>query len=203
MAGTDSKKQVHEDRASFGLIDIIRVLGGLLLLNAFFSWWFTSSSLWGYEGKWSNLTYINFQLSPFSQYVNLTLDELAIYDGTNPNVPIYVAVNGSVFDVSSSPKIYGPKGTYHKLSGKDSARVFVTGCFQKDDEFTYDLRGLDETEIENDISQWKHFFEDSDKYWYVGTVQHEPLTGEPPEPCEHVKFPGYHNRGNNHKHKHT
>ncbi|KAK6201675.1 cytochrome b5-like heme/steroid binding domain-containing protein [Scheffersomyces amazonensis] len=205
MAHTKKGKNPYaaetEARSQFGIIDFIRIVGGLILLNAFLSWWFTSTSLWGYEGKWSNIRYINFKLSPLSQYVNFTTEELSIYNGSNIKLPIYVAVNGSVYDVTSSPAIYGPKGTYHKLSGKDCARVFVTGCFQNDNEFTYDLRGLDEIEVEHDLNQWKHFFEDSNKYWYVGKVHHQPVHGEPPAPCDHIKFPGYHNRGNNNKKK--
>ena len=37
-------------------------------------------------------------------------------------------------------------------------------------------------------------FFDHDKYWYVGTVQHEPITSDPPAPCEHMKFPECINR---------
>ena len=45
-----------------------------------------------------------------------------------------------------------------RINGKDAARVYVTGCFNKKDEYTYDLRGLDETEAENDIQSWQQFF---------------------------------------------
>ena len=68
--------------------------------------------------------------------------ELARYSGATPGTPIYVAVNGSVFDVSASPHIYGPGGGYHFFAGRDAARAYVSGCFK--DDLTHDLRGLED-----------------------------------------------------------
>lgn len=176
-----------EERTRFLVLDVLRLLSGVLLLNAFASWWFTGSSTWGYQGKWINTRYLKHRL--VGSELDLTLQQLSLYNGSDPNLPIYIAINGTVYDVTSSPHMYGPKGPYRFFSGKDAARAFVTGCFQKDDEFTYDLRGLDEEEAAHDIKGWRDFFEDSPKYWYVGTVQHDPLTGEPPSPCQHMKYP--------------
>ena len=64
------------------------------------------------------------------------------YDGTNPDLPIYVAVNGSIFDVSVSAHTYGPGGSYHFFAGHDATRAYVTGCFSED--ITPDLRGVEE-----------------------------------------------------------
>lgn len=180
-------KKDHNENASFTLIDIVRILGGILLLNSLASWWFTSTSTWGYDGKWINPRYLKHRVTLSS--VNLTIAELAQYDGENSKLPIYIAINGSVYDVTSSPHIYGPKGPYRFFSGKDAARAFVTGCFQKPDEFTYDLREIDAEEAESDLRSWQNYFENSKRYWFVGTVQHEPLEGDPPLPCQHVKFP--------------
>lgn len=177
---------------SISVLDILRMVGGLLMLNAFFSWWFTSTSTWGYTGKLIDPAYIKFRLT--NNYVNLTLDELAKYDGSDPNLPIYLAINGLVYDVSRSRNVYGPKGAYHKLSGRDAARVFVTGCLMIPEQYTYDLRGLDVKEVENDIRSWQNFYRNNKKYWYTGIVNHVPLTGEPPAPCEHVKFLGSHSK---------
>ncbi|EMG46723.1 MSBP1 Membrane steroid-binding protein 1 [Candida maltosa Xu316] len=179
-----------DSRSRFTLIDILRVLGGVLLLNAFFSWWFTSTPTWGYRGKWMDTNYLKYRA--LGNDVNMTLSELSQYDGTDKKLPIYLAIDGEVFDVSASANIYGPGGAYHDLSGKDASRVFVTGCFRKKDEYTYDMRGLDEKEVNEDITSWKEFFHNHKKYWHVGVVQHEPITGDPPEPCEHIKFPGMH-----------
>lgn len=173
----------------FGFLDVLRILGGLLFLNAFLSWWFTSSGTWGYDGKWLDPSYVKLRIT--GNYLNLTLEQLALYNGSDKLLPIYVAINGLVYDVSRSRETYGPGGSYAFFSGKDSARAFSTGCFNKPDEFTYDLRGLDPQEAAEDIAGWKEYYELSNRYWYVGTVQHKELTGEPPAPCKHMKYPGH------------
>lgn len=178
-----------DSRESFTMIDILRLISGLLFLNAFASWWFTSTSTWGYKGKWINPSYLTHRVT--GHYVNLTLDELALYNGTEASLPIYIAINGSVYDVSSAPDIYGPKGPYRFFSGRDAARAFITGCFQNPEEFTYDLRELDPEEAAHDLKSWQDYFGESNKYWYVGTVKHEELTGPPPPPCQHMKYPGH------------
>src|SRR5205814_4778334 len=65
-----------------------------------------------------------------------------LYDGTNPDLPIYLAINGTIFDVSASRHIYGPGGSYHFFAGHDATRAYVTGCFTED--ITPDLRGVEE-----------------------------------------------------------
>ncbi|CUM47112.1 uncharacterized protein AC631_03495 [Debaryomyces fabryi] len=184
------KSQQH-DNVKFGIIDILQIIGGLIFLNAFLSWWFTSTSTWGYKGKWIDSEYLKLRIT--NNYVNLTIDELSLYNGSDPKLPVYIGINGKVYDVSRSRGVYGPEGTYGFFSGKDAARAFVTGCFSKQDEFTYDLRGLDPDEAMHDIESWQRFFETNSKYWYVGIVQHEDLVGEPPSPCDHMKFPTYYN----------
>ncbi|XP_027051502.1 neudesin-like [Pocillopora damicornis] len=71
--------------------------------------------------------------SPFSEELGndanldgpkvFTKEELSVYDGTNPDLPIYVAIKGIVFDVSESKKAYGPGGSYNKFTGKDASRL--------------------------------------------------------------------------------
>lgn len=172
----------------FSILDVIRVLGGILFFNAIFSWWFTGSSTWGYNGKYIDPNFYKFHI--LQSHHEFTDQELALYNGTDPDLPIYIAINGSVFDVSRSRKVYGPRGSYHKLSGRDCARVYVTGCLGNDAEYTHDLRGLDEEEVKLDLDRWKLFYLRNSKYWYVGNVHHEPLQGDPPAECEHVKWPG-------------
>lgn len=178
---------MSSDRTSFGIIDILRLGSGLLLFNAVASWFFTGLSTWGYQGKWLDSRYIHHRV--LGRQLHFTLSELRQYDGLDPTLPIYIAINGSVYDVTASPSTYGPKGNYAFFSGRDSARAFVTGCFDKGDEFTHDLRGLEPQEVEDSIRGWQRFYGKHRKYWYVGTVEHEPLTGEPPSPCEHRRYP--------------
>lgn len=184
-----------DERRRLSLLDLLRVFGGLLLANAFLSWWFTSSATWGYEGRWIDPKYVKFRL--IGSAVDLSLDELSLYNGTDPALPIYLAIYGKVYDVSNGRSIYGPGGSYSFFSGRDSARAFTTGCFNKPDEFTYDLRGLDMHEALHDITGWQTYFGTHDRYWYVGEVRHEHIKGEPPAACEHMKFPGYYAKKGN------
>lgn len=73
--------------------------------------------------------------------VSLTDIELLQYDGSDPTKPIYLALNGTIYDVSSSPQTYGPGGSYHFFAGRDAARAFLTGCFVED--AVPDLRGVE------------------------------------------------------------
>lgn len=57
-------------------------------------------------------------------------------------MPIYLALNGTIYDVSASPHLYGPGGSYHFFAGRDATRAFVTGCFEED--LTGDLRGVEQ-----------------------------------------------------------
>ena len=49
-----------------------------------------------------------------------TVSSLKEFNGTDPNKPIYMAVEGKVYDVTSGKKFYQTDGDYHYLAGKDS-----------------------------------------------------------------------------------
>lgn len=134
--------------------------------------------------------------------VQLTPAELLTYDGSDPEKPIYLAINGTIYDVSANKRTYGPGGSYSVFAGVDAARGFVTGCFREDR--TADLRGIEEMHIPRDdpevdqhftaaeleelkqkereeaakkvheqLSHWVNFFARSPKYPMVGTVKRE------------------------------
>lgn len=81
----------------------------------------------------------------------LTDAELSLYNGTSPTLPIYLALNSSIYDVSASPHIYGPGGSYHFFAGRDATRAFVTGCF--DEDLVPDLRGVEEMFVPLDLDE--------------------------------------------------
>lgn len=143
-AKKELKAAVHDQAAKtsggFSVLDILRVLGGLALLSAGLSYLSTSgeSMTWGYNAKWTRLREWKNAIKP---QVHLTDMELLQYDGTNPSKPIYLALNGTIYDVSVSPQTYGPGGSYHFFAGRDAARAFLTGCFQED--AVPDLRGVE------------------------------------------------------------
>ena len=49
----------------------------------------------------------------FSELNDKTLEELAEYDGTDPNKPILMALMGNIYDVTSGKEFYGPGAPYH------------------------------------------------------------------------------------------
>lgn len=77
--------------------------------------------------------------------INLTDADLSLYDGSNPDLPLYIALNGSIYDVSAGRHFYGPGGSYHFFAGRDATRAFVTGCFDTD--LTPDMRGVEDMYI--------------------------------------------------------
>ncbi|MCL4417326.1 MAG: cytochrome b5 domain-containing protein [Patescibacteria group bacterium] len=50
----------------------------------------------------------------------ISKEELKNYDGGNPNKPIYIGLDGYVYDVTTGKKFYQKGGAYHYLAGKDS-----------------------------------------------------------------------------------
>lgn len=130
----------------------------------------------------------------------LTPEQLAGYDGKDASKPVYVALNGTIYDVSNGRKMYGPGGPYSYFAGCDAARGFVTGCFAEDR--TPDMRGvedmflpLDDPEVDaqwtaaemkvmkekeladalkkvdDALGNWVKFFANSKKYHQVGYVK--------------------------------
>ncbi|KAH9943005.1 cytochrome b5 [Epithele typhae] len=104
---------------------------------------------------------------------------LATYDGTDPEKPIYLAIDGVVYDVSAGRATYGPGGSYHLMAGTDAARAYGTGCFKT--HRTHDLRGLTESEMRG-VEHWKKFYAESKKYARVGRVSHLAIDPASPVP---------------------
>ncbi|KAF2657659.1 hypothetical protein K491DRAFT_690904 [Lophiostoma macrostomum CBS 122681] len=134
-------KQIAKSRSnSLSVVDVLRILGGILLLSSAMSYLSTSgeSMTWGYNPWWTRAREWKALLKG---EINLTDDQLLTYDGTDPTKPIYLALNGTIYDVSANPTTYGPGGSYHFFAGRDAARAFLTGCFM--DDRTPDLRGAE------------------------------------------------------------
>ncbi|TKX19330.1 hypothetical protein C1H76_8516 [Elsinoe australis] len=128
---------------SISFLDILRILGGIALLNTALSYYITGDAIaWGVRPWWVKPGRLQGWLNGPLQ---LTDQELAVYDGSDPAKPIYLALNGTIYDVSVGRNYYGPGGMYGFFSGKDASRAFITGCFDTD--LTPDMRGIEEMYI--------------------------------------------------------
>lgn len=52
-----------------------------------------------------------------------TIAQLALHNGSDASLPIYIALDGYVYDVTQGKKFYQSGGVYHYLAGKDSSNT--------------------------------------------------------------------------------
>ncbi|KAL1582376.1 hypothetical protein WHR41_08878 [Cladosporium halotolerans] len=144
---SNKDKKSASSSGGVGVVDVLRILGGLFLLNCLLSYFITNDSvLWGYRPWFVRpAAVMRYLQGP----VSLTDAELLAYDGSDPNKPIYLALNGTIYDVTAGRRVYGPGGSYNVFAGKDAARGFITGCFAEDS--TPDLRGAEWTYVSVDV----------------------------------------------------
>lgn len=94
------------------------------------------------------------------------------FNGQN-NAPVYLAVRGRVFDVTSGRQFYGPGGPYSNFAGRDASRGLAFGSFDED-MLTKDLDGPLDTlkdldgEQKDALRGWEERFEE--KYLVVGKL---------------------------------
>ncbi|KAJ1834850.1 hypothetical protein IWW55_003938 [Coemansia sp. RSA 2706] len=177
QARHDAKGTLQKHRSAWWKI-ILRIFGALVFLNFCLSYLITDTALWGHENKWTNWrNYIPRRQRVFTQA------ELAAYDGSNPELPILLAVEGDVYDVTRGRHFYGPGGPYNLFAGRDASRAFGTNCLEREDHLTHDTRGLTERELAG-IKGWHHKFENHQDYVKVGTVRLEPIAADAPIPPE-------------------
>lgn len=88
-------------------------------------------------------------------------------------MPVYLAVRGRVFDVTSGRNFYGPGGPYENFAGRDASRGLSLHSFDED-VLTKDLdgpldtlEGLDEEAMDS-LRGWEERFES--KYLVVGRL---------------------------------
>ncbi|TFK44035.1 cytochrome b5, partial [Crucibulum laeve] len=99
-----------------------------------------------------------------------TTEQLKAYDGTDSSKPIYVAIKGTIFDVSHKVDVYGPGRSYNIFAGKDGSRGLGMSSLKPEDAVA-DYSVLDEKDTKV-LDDWYKFF--SDRYNIVGRVVDGP-----------------------------
>ncbi|ORY27328.1 cytochrome b5-like heme/steroid binding domain-containing protein [Naematelia encephala] len=171
------------NQSSLSWRQVLLVLLFLPLLSQFLTSTYTftiSSRLAPPLRKWWSRTPINIFRADFKEF---TLDDLAKFDGSDPWLPVYLAIDGDVYDVTKNRRIYGRGGSYNLMTGIDASRSFVTGCFAT--HRTHDLRGLSPEELKS-LDHWKSFFATHEKYTLIGRVLLPPIDPDSPipPPCD-------------------
>ncbi|OMH86272.1 Membrane-associated progesterone receptor component 1 [Zancudomyces culisetae] len=128
------------------------------------SYLLTESPFWGYEGYYTN--WRNFVPT---KDILLTPAQLSKFDGSDPNLPIYLSIDGNIYDVTLGRQWYGKGGSYNVFAGRDSSRAFATNCLSDESHFTYDLRDLTPEELKN-LNGWKRFYGNHHTYHKVGKL---------------------------------
>jgi predicted heme/steroid binding protein len=95
-----------------------------------------------------------------------TAERLKEFNGADASKPIYLAVRGVVFDVSTNRAAYAPGGAYHKFAGKDASRALAKSSLE-DADCIADVEGLSEEDLETLVG-WETFYRK--RYSVVGHV---------------------------------
>ncbi|KAH6564995.1 hypothetical protein BASA50_001619 [Batrachochytrium salamandrivorans] len=111
------------------------------------------------------------QVSMASSQIHLTPAELSKFDGSDPNLPVYVAIKGTVFDVTSNREMYTPGQGYSVFAGKDASRALGMSKLQPE-LCVSDYSTLTEEEL-NTLENWFAFY--TKKYPVVGKVSSSTL----------------------------
>lgn len=97
---------------------------------------------------------------------------LAKFNGKD-DPKVYLAVKGTVFDVTAGKGFYGPGGPYENFAGRDASRGLALNSFDPSvltplDEPLDTLETLSSDELET-LSNWASHF--NNKYPVVGTLR--------------------------------
>lgn len=177
-----------------GVLDIARVLSGLLLLHALLSYTITGSSTWGYDGKYVDTHYL-WHLLRGAPLRTFTPTSLAAEVASSER--LLVSVNRTVFDVTASREVYDPHritARYSVFVGRDCTRMYVNGCFRDEEQCSWDTResGFDEEWVKKTVKHWVDFYTNHKKYWVVGylDVGNEDTWDTPPPAClDGLRYP--------------
>ncbi|KAL3138698.1 hypothetical protein ABBQ32_006452 [Trebouxia sp. C0010 RCD-2024] len=103
----------------------------------------------------------------------LTLSELKQHDGTDPDKPMYLAIRGTIFDVTTGKNFYGPDGVY-PFAGRECARAFAMVSTEVDD-CNDNLEDMSPAELDS-LQDWEGRF--YSKYPIVGQIKSDISAAE-------------------------
>ncbi|KAF3310646.1 hypothetical protein TWF173_009403 [Orbilia oligospora] len=171
----------EEDHVSFGVLDLLRIIGGVAVFTCMLSYFIMGDSyVWGQDKIFRK--YWNGVKRTFTKPIYLDEATLALYNGTDLALPIYLSINRTIYDVSEGRNKYGPGGGYSFFAGRDASRAYITGDFKND--LTWDVSGIDEERVQKALGHWINFFASHDTYTFVGYLVRDPTKAqtEAPEP---------------------
>ncbi|EPS45150.1 hypothetical protein H072_859 [Dactylellina haptotyla CBS 200.50] len=160
-----------EDRVYFGALDLLRILVGVLVFSSTLSYFIIGDSyVWGqdkfFRKQWNGVKKV------FTKPLYLDEATLALYNGTDDTLPIYLSINCTIYDVTEGKSKYGPGGGYSFFAGRDASRAYITGDFKND--LTWDVSGIDEERVQRALGHWVKFFASHDIYTFVGYLVKDP-----------------------------
>ncbi|CUS20168.1 LAQU0S01e00518g1_1 [Lachancea quebecensis] len=177
--GDQSTSDGATARTRFTWFDVARMLCGLALVVLAVGRLVTGSATWHVGRTWGARASSSSApptppapsefWRPYQLPLAFTPANLSQYTGAE-DAPLLVAIDGQVFDVTRSARLYGPRGAYHRFVGCDCSRAFAYSIWSMRglrEPCSSDLSGLDATE-RGRVTAWAEYF--ARKYPRVGHV---------------------------------
>lgn len=98
---------------------------------------------------------------------DMTSEQLSHYTGADSTKPILIAIDGTIYDVTSGASFYGPGCGYNLFAGRDATRSLAMGNFDLGNLDNPTKEGLTEDEIDT-LNGWIGRFQG--KYKVVGKL---------------------------------
>lgn len=174
----DSDDEDGDVDTTFTILDMIRMLAGLILTWCVLSRSFTDS--WFYIPGQNSVEKVNKEPPAIPTYwsnqdlpLEFTLDQLSEFTGQGESGRILLSVKGHVFDVTEGESFYGKWGAYRKFAGTDCSNLLgysmwdVSALGKK---CNHDLSDISEQEMTRVDSWLKYFMQ---KYPEIGYLKED------------------------------
>ncbi|EDO16606.1 hypothetical protein Kpol_520p28 [Vanderwaltozyma polyspora DSM 70294] len=159
----------------FGILDIIRILLGILFLGSILSKLILGSwlpiSLYKLSSKSISLEIPGYWKEKYDKFpITFNLDDLKAYRGSTEPERILLSIKGHVFDVTKGSSFYGKWGAYQRFTGTDCTNLFSYSQWDLtafNDECNPFYKEFTNSQLQR-IDGWLEFFRK--KYPEIGTV---------------------------------